>query len=229
MLAGGIASLAAASRVLGKKLKLEDCALAALRAGLPQRAQGRVIEASKLTAIHRAAVQQAGEAEGAPMRRIRTLPDHVARVAEGAARVRRGRGQDRAVHARLRGVRAADAAAALPVRAARAAAGRRARWPQRAGVRAAGRADGARSPRMCAQKQHSIARVARRRCRAGTSCPSGSDPPRARRRGRHPARQHLPDAGAGREGGVRRRRSSSRSTASGARCSAASADEREAA
>ena len=54
-----------------------------LRAGLPQRAQGRVIEASKLTAIHRSAVQQAGEAESAPMRRIRALPDPVARVAEG--------------------------------------------------------------------------------------------------------------------------------------------------
>ena len=83
MLAGGIASLHAASRVLGKKLKLEDCALTTLRAGLPQRAQGRVIEASKLTAIHRSAVQAVPMAQDAPMRRIRALPDHVARVAEG--------------------------------------------------------------------------------------------------------------------------------------------------
>ena len=83
ILAGGIASMHAASRVLRKKLKLEDCALATLRAGLPQRAQGRVIEASKLAAIHRSAVRAAGEAEGAPMRRIRMLPDPVARVAEG--------------------------------------------------------------------------------------------------------------------------------------------------
>ena len=83
MLAGGIASIHAASRVLGNRRQLEDCALAMLRAGLPQRAQGRVIEASKLTAIHRSAVQQAGEAESAPMRRIRALPDPVARVAKG--------------------------------------------------------------------------------------------------------------------------------------------------
>ena len=83
MLAGGIASMHAAARVLGKKVKLADCALATLRAGLPQRAQGREIAAAKLTAIHRSAVQQAGEAEGAPMRRIRALPDPVARVAEG--------------------------------------------------------------------------------------------------------------------------------------------------
>ena len=83
MLAGGIASVLAASRVLGRKLDLADCALVALRAGLPQRAQGRAIAAARLTAIHRAAVQAAGEAEGAPMRRIRSLPDPVARVARG--------------------------------------------------------------------------------------------------------------------------------------------------
>jgi hypothetical protein len=83
MLAGGIASVLAASRVLGRKLDLADCALVALRAGLPQRAQGRAIAAARLTAIHRAAAQAAGEAEGAPMRRIRSLPDPVARVARG--------------------------------------------------------------------------------------------------------------------------------------------------
>jgi MoxR-like ATPase len=83
MLAGGIASIRAASRVLGSHDELEDCALAMLRAGLPQRAQGRPIEASKLTAIHRSAAQQAGEAEGTPMRTIRKLPNAVARVAEG--------------------------------------------------------------------------------------------------------------------------------------------------
>jgi hypothetical protein len=69
--------------VLGTKLELADCALATLRAGLPQRAQGRVIEAAKLTAIHRAATHAAGEAEGAPMRDIRSLADPVARVAHG--------------------------------------------------------------------------------------------------------------------------------------------------
>ncbi len=83
MLAGGIASLHAASLVLGQNLKLEDCGLAAVRTGLPQRAQGRVIEASKLTAIHRAAVRLAGEPASAPMRRIRALRDPARRVAEG--------------------------------------------------------------------------------------------------------------------------------------------------
>lgn len=83
MLAGGVASVLAAARVLGKELELADCALVALRAGLPQRAQGRVIEAAKLAAIHRAAAQAAGEPEGAPMRHIRSLADPVARVAHG--------------------------------------------------------------------------------------------------------------------------------------------------
>ena len=82
MLAGGIASIRAASRVLGSLDQLDDCALAMLRAGLPQRAQGRPIEAPKLTAIHRLAVEQTGETEGAPMRRIRALTNPVARVAE---------------------------------------------------------------------------------------------------------------------------------------------------
>ena len=82
-LAGGIASVRAACRVLGRSPELPDCALATLRAGLPQRAQGRAVDAGKVTAIHRAAVQLAGEAEGAPMRRLRKLRDPVARVAEG--------------------------------------------------------------------------------------------------------------------------------------------------
>lgn len=81
MLAGAVASVQAAARVLGKKLALADCALAALRAGLPQRAQGRAMAAAKLTAIHRSAVQAAGEPEGSPMRLIRTLADPVERVA----------------------------------------------------------------------------------------------------------------------------------------------------
>lgn len=81
MLAGGVVSVRAASRVLGRNLELTDCALVALRAGLPQRAQGRVIEAAMLAAIHRAAVQLAGEPEGAPMRHLRALHDPVERVA----------------------------------------------------------------------------------------------------------------------------------------------------
>ena len=110
-------------------MKLEDCALATLRAGLPQRAQGRVIVASKLTAIHRSAVQQAGEAEGAPMRRIRALSDPVARVAEGLRLY--GEGVDKTELSTLvsEAFALADGAAPLPLRAARAAARRRARLP----------------------------------------------------------------------------------------------------
>ncbi len=82
MLAGSVASVQAAARVLGKRLELTDCALVALRAGLPQRAQGRVIPATKLTAIHRAAVQAAGELENSPMQVLRAIADPVARVAK---------------------------------------------------------------------------------------------------------------------------------------------------
>ena len=93
MLAGGIASVRAASRVLGSEPDLADCALAALRAGLPQRAQGRIVDAAQITAIHRAAVQMAGEVEGSPMRHIRTLRDPVERVAHGLRHY--GEGVDR--------------------------------------------------------------------------------------------------------------------------------------
>jgi MoxR-like ATPase len=82
MLAASVRAVRAASLALGRTEKLADCALAALRAGLPQRAQGRAIEAAKLGAIHRAAVHGADESLGARWRRIRALPDPVARVAE---------------------------------------------------------------------------------------------------------------------------------------------------
>lgn len=81
MLAGSVASVRAASLALGRNDRLSDCALVALRAGLPQRAQGRRIDAGKVNAIHRAAVQAAGEPDDGPRRRLRALRDPVARVA----------------------------------------------------------------------------------------------------------------------------------------------------
>ena len=159
MLAGGIASVQAAARVLGKKLDLADCALVALRAGLPQRAQGRVIAAAKLTAIHRAAVQAAGEAEGAPMRHIRSLRDPVARVAHGLRLY--GEGVDKTELSTL----VSEAFALLTVP-------RRYLFARHVLPLAAAR-DGLNAPAyellaepmakvatMCAQKQHSIAVVA---------------------------------------------------------------------
>ncbi len=82
MLAGSIASVRAASIALGSDDRLSDCALAALRAGLPQRGQGRRIESSKLGAIHRSALKTVGEPASSPWRRILSLRDPVARVAE---------------------------------------------------------------------------------------------------------------------------------------------------
>jgi MoxR-like ATPase len=82
MLAAGIASVRAASIALGRTELLADCALAALRAALPQRAQGRPISPAKLAAIHRAALKTVGEPADGAWRRIRALRDPVARVAE---------------------------------------------------------------------------------------------------------------------------------------------------
>jgi len=93
LLAGMVAAVHAAVGVLGRREALTDCALLALRSGLPQRAQGRAIEAAKLAAIHRRAVQAAGEPEDGAWRRINAQADPVARVAEALRWV--GRGIDR--------------------------------------------------------------------------------------------------------------------------------------
>jgi len=93
MLAACIASVRAAALALGRSEKLADCALAALRAGLPQRAQGRPISSAKLAAIHRAALKTVGEPADGPWRRIRALRDPVARVAEAFSHA--GAGLDR--------------------------------------------------------------------------------------------------------------------------------------
>jgi MoxR-like ATPase len=90
MLAASVLAVRAACLALDRPDKLADCALAALRAGLPQRAQGRAIAAAKLNAIHRAAVKALDEFPGALWRRIRALRDPVARVAEALRHAQTG-------------------------------------------------------------------------------------------------------------------------------------------
>lgn len=90
MLASAVVSVQAAGRVLGKELALADCAHAALRSGLPQRAQGRELSAANLAAIHRLAAKVAGEPVESPLRRLRALRDPVRRVAEGLRLVGNG-------------------------------------------------------------------------------------------------------------------------------------------
>lgn len=60
---------------------IEDAALEALRWGLPQRAQGRAPAESTLLALHRRAVELAGEPLDSPLARLRNEPDPLRRVA----------------------------------------------------------------------------------------------------------------------------------------------------
>lgn len=93
LLAGMVVAVQAAVHTLGRAESLPDCALVALRSGLPQRAQGRVIQAAKLAAIHRHAVELAGAPADGAWHRINALADPVARVAEALRWA--GRGIDR--------------------------------------------------------------------------------------------------------------------------------------
>lgn len=60
---------------------IADSALEALRWGLPQRAQGRAPAESALLALHRHAVELAGEPLDSPLARLRGEPDPLRRVA----------------------------------------------------------------------------------------------------------------------------------------------------
>ena len=84
-LAGTVASVRAATRVLGHRVRLHECALQALRVALPQRARGARIEASRLAAVHRLATKAAGETKRSPWRRLRAIKDPVERVAYALA------------------------------------------------------------------------------------------------------------------------------------------------
>lgn len=59
---------------------IADSALEALRWGLPQRAQGRAPDESALLALHRHAVELAGEPLDSPLARLRGEPDPLRRV-----------------------------------------------------------------------------------------------------------------------------------------------------
>ncbi|MCC6772466.1 MAG: AAA family ATPase [Gemmatimonadaceae bacterium] len=89
-MAGSVLAVYAASCALDTDETLSDCALVALRNALPQRAQGRAIDAAKLRAIHREALKAAGAPSGGPWRRIRALADPVARAAEAIRLAREG-------------------------------------------------------------------------------------------------------------------------------------------
>lgn len=80
-LAKSIHAIHAAANVLGIDIGPVDAAFLALRYGLPQRAQGRALEESKLRAIHRAAVAAAGMPEDSPWHRLRAIADPVKRIA----------------------------------------------------------------------------------------------------------------------------------------------------
>lgn len=76
-----ILSLHAAQFVLGADPRLDDSAWTALKWSLPQRAQGRSLSEAKLNAIHKLALQTAGEPESSPWHAIRATADVVKRIA----------------------------------------------------------------------------------------------------------------------------------------------------
>lgn len=80
-LAKGVLAIDAAAAALGLDAKLPDAAFLALKYGLPQRAQGREIGEQKLKAIHREALNAAGQPKDSPWHGIRALSDPVARIA----------------------------------------------------------------------------------------------------------------------------------------------------
>jgi MoxR-like ATPase len=71
----------AASRALGLRANLPDCAFLALKCGLPHRARGVAIDEAKLGAVHRAAIAVAGSTESSIWRRLRRVADPVERLA----------------------------------------------------------------------------------------------------------------------------------------------------
>ena len=80
-LARNILSVHAAQTVLKNSAELADSVWLALKWSLPQRAQGRSISESKLNAIHKQALQTAGQPPSSPWHRIRATRDVVQRIA----------------------------------------------------------------------------------------------------------------------------------------------------
>jgi MoxR-like ATPase len=80
-LARNIMFVHSAQQVLGRKESISSSAYLALKWGLPQRALGRTLNESKLNAIHKLALQTAGEPISSPWHAIRSTSDLVKRVA----------------------------------------------------------------------------------------------------------------------------------------------------
>jgi MoxR-like ATPase len=80
-LAKSVHAVHAALAALNLKADLPGAAYLALRYGLPQRAQGRKIEESRLKAIHREALASAGQPAESPWHALRAIADPVERVA----------------------------------------------------------------------------------------------------------------------------------------------------
>jgi MoxR-like ATPase len=79
----------AAERVLHRRDSLDDAAFLALKWGLPQRARGVAIDEAKLRAIHKAALDLAGNPENSIWRRLRQIVDPIERLAH-AVKARAG-------------------------------------------------------------------------------------------------------------------------------------------
>ncbi len=97
MMAANIAAVHGARQALGSDGAVTDAALVALRHSLPQRAQGKAVDAGSVTSIHRQAVDAASQSQGDPtLARILDEAHPVKRVGlalaalqQGAARVPR--------------------------------------------------------------------------------------------------------------------------------------------
>jgi len=87
ILAANIAGTAAAFAEIGTKGDLEDAALCALRHSMPQRAQGKAVDNGTLAAVHRKAVDAAGQSDGT-VRRILAEAKPVKRVGMALAALR---------------------------------------------------------------------------------------------------------------------------------------------
>jgi len=79
-LAKSVRAVHAALAALNLKADLPGAAFLALRYGLPQRAQGRKIEESRLKAIHREALASAGQPAESPWHALRAIADPVERI-----------------------------------------------------------------------------------------------------------------------------------------------------
>jgi hypothetical protein len=79
-LAKSVHAVHAALAALNLKSDLPGAAFLALRYGLPQRAQGRKIEESRLKAIHREALASAGQPAESPWHALRAIADPVERI-----------------------------------------------------------------------------------------------------------------------------------------------------